>query len=185
MYMNYFSGKISFFSFYLMLAFSLFSYTSCQKDTAAKADQMMEEDAQQIAPAVAMTDTFQIVITRGGGFTGQVKGFSLSSTGEVRHWQKMPGGEEEIVWETTVERDSIHIFQKELLASGAMEEKLESPGNVTTAIQYHADDVVRSWMWGGHAEAKEFHGRLRELWSSIHGWCRRINIGDGNHSDSK
>jgi len=118
------------------------------------------------ASKAAEQDPYQIMLWQGGGFTGLVSGFTLSSTkGDVTHWQRFPGQPDSILWKETANSAEIQKLKIQLEESGALEMKAEETGNMTAGASFQTKEIVYRWTW-------KHTGSNDDIPESIRGWFK-------------
>lgn len=90
--------------------------------------------------------TFDIELTHGGGFTGQVTGVRLGHDGVVQAFRQLPGTAEQVV-----EEGRLMQQQARALATGLQESigdwTHSESGNMTSTLTLTVGDSVRTWSW--------------------------------------
>ncbi|HEX9972078.1 MAG TPA: hypothetical protein VGD14_08420 [bacterium] len=90
---------------------------------------------------------YQITLWQGGGFTGLATGFTLSSAGEVTHWQRLPGQSDSVLWIMKGYSSEIQKLRSQLDQSGVLEMKYDVTGNMTAGISYEKENKKYIWTW--------------------------------------
>jgi hypothetical protein len=117
------------------------------------------------ASKAAEQEPYQITLWHGGGFTGLASGFTLSSNGEVTHWQRFPGQSDSIVWKGTASLAEIQKLKSQLAESGALEMISEETGNMTAGVSYETKETVHRWTW-------KYTSSDEDIPESIRGWFK-------------
>ena len=112
---------------------------------------------------------YQITLSRGGGFTGLVRGYHLYEGGKVEAWSRMPGSRDSLLWQTKVHPDSVKQIRDGLESSGALATIHRRSGNMTTSVAYTTDDTSFSWSWGDSAPKN-----LKEWYQQAHRFCAHL-----------
>ena len=108
---------------------------------------------------------FEITISRGGGFTGLVRGYHLHDDGRVVAWSRMPGQPDSVLWQTQSHPDSVGRLRAGLERSGTLGRTYRLASNMTTAITYSAGDSSYTWSWGqaGPKKLHDWYDRARQF----------------------
>ena len=142
----------------LFIILSLVLITGCNSKNKKSAVELS-------ARAAAEQEPYQITLWQGGGFTGLASGFTLSSNGEVTHWQRFPGQSDSILWKETGNFAEIQKLKNQLEESGALEMKAEETGNMTAGASYETKETVYRWTW-------KQTGSDDDIPESIRGWFK-------------
>jgi hypothetical protein len=148
------------------IAISLaFASVSCQKQTA--------KGPSAAAPqAIAPPQPFTLTLSSGGGFAGLYQGFTLTSAGEVRAWERRPGAAESPVWKAQGNPDSILAFARDLDKSLGVD--LHGTGNMTTRILYALPDSTYQWSISGAGPSPDAPEPFRTWYARAEGYCRGL-----------
>ena len=171
LFSQYLSGKnqIDRFRFILILLLSVILISGCnsknQKSASAlNTNRSMEQRA------------YQITLWQGGGFTGLTTGFTLSSTGEVTHWQLFPGQPDSVLWIMKGYSSEIKKLRNQLEESGALEMKYAETGNMTAGINYETKGEKYAWTWNQTGAEKDIPGPLRSCYQNAMNFCQSLQL---------
>ena len=112
---------------------------------------------------------FQISLSRGGGFTGLVRGYRLHANGQVEAWQSRPGQPAKVTWQQQVDITRVRAVQEDLEATGVLGAVHSNTGNMTTRVTYDLPDTIYSWSWTGDPPAE-----LAAWYSETRQWCAAL-----------
>ena len=121
-------------------------------------------------------DTFQIKLWQGGGFTGLTTGFTLSSAGEVTHWQRFPGQSDSVLWIVKGHSSDIQKLRSQLEASGALEMKYAETGNMTASVSFEKKDEKYTWTWNQTGAEKDIPEPLRSWYQNALDFCQSLQL---------
>ncbi len=122
-------------TFFVTALTALFSL-ACQKPIA-------KTPGQEVIQNMPTSKPFTLTLSTGGGFSGLVEGYTLTSQGEVRAWKKRPGAPETTQWTKKDAPDSAMALAKSLQEFLSVD--LQETGNMTTTIRYTVADST--WHW--------------------------------------
>ena len=117
---------------------------------------------------------YQITLWQGGGFTGLTTGFTLSSTGEVTRWQRLPGQSDSVLWIMKGYSSEIQKLRSQLEESGALEMKYDDTGNITVGISYNKKDEKYLWTWNQTGVKTDVPEPLRNWYQNAMDFCRSL-----------
>lgn len=160
----------------LMLFAALFP--ACQKKVV-KDSAPGPGAAQSIPPERA--ETFAITIASGGGFTGRYTGYSLQSTGTVRHWEKRGAGAESTLWAADVPPGRVLEFRKALEQGGALAVTRRESGNMTTTVKLELPDTLLIWSWPGDGVDETTPEPFRAWYPQVLIFC--MSLEDRSHQE--
>ena len=124
------------------------------------------------AEAVAEQEPFQITLWQGGGFTGLASGFTLSSNGDVTHWQRFSGQSDSILWMGTGNLVEIQKLKSQLEESGALEMKVEESGNMTAGASYETKETGYRWTWKQSGFDDDIPELIRDWFKDAINFCQ-------------
>jgi hypothetical protein len=164
--------RVSIFFFILVvIAFASHCKKKMGRAPEAKTSAPAIETAK-VAPAAA--DTFKISFSRGGGFTGLVRGYTLYSDGVVQHWQRMPAGPDSILWTMTVEPAQIQAFKQQLHDTGMLEKTLDETGNLTTVVLLESPRDHYRWSWSGVSPPEALPPAFKAWCDNMEAFCKNL-----------
>lgn len=169
-----------------LLACILFaaSFSSCQRKamqpspgsesgSAASANSAANSESNSAATAPAVPP-FTLSLSSGGGFTGSYSGFTLSSDGSVRQWERRGAGSDSILWETRIPAARIIGFKNRLEQSGALGIGLRETGNMTTQVKLVLPDTLHVWSWSGADAAETAPEPFRSWYPEVRDFCAAL-----------
>lgn len=148
-----------------VVGIALLSFMACQKQVAKSPGPNAFEGA--VSP-----QSFTLSLVSGGGFAGLYQGFTLTSEGEVKAWQKRSVAPESITWTIRDKPDSILVFAKALEAF--MGTDLKETGNMTTRIQFALPDSTYNWSISGAGPSAEAPEPFRTWYARAEAYCRGL-----------
>ena len=104
-------------------------------------------DKAKVPSGENMQNDFTLILQEGGGFSGQMNGYTITGNGKIQHWRQFPGKEKTILWETSVDPATVEQFRLELEKSGALQHPLNKTGNMTTSVVFIRKDEKFVWSW--------------------------------------
>lgn len=118
-------------------------------------------------------EPFTLSLSSGGGFSGLVEGFTLTSQGQVTAWQKLPGNPETTLWSKKGDSDSAIALVESLKSFLAVD--LKETGNVTTRISLVLPDT--SWLWSksGSVAASDVPEPFQTWYARAESYCLSLN----------
>ena len=166
----------------LILCAALLS--SCQRKAfqpAAHGSAAMPDSSSasfaSVDSAVPVTpEPFSFSLSSGGGFTGQVSGFTLASDGTVKEWERRGAGADSTLWETRIPAGRILDFRKRLEQGGAKGISLQGSGNMTTVVKLRLPDTLYLWSWSGAGAdvAESVPEPFRSWYPEVRGFCENL-----------
>ncbi len=117
---------------------------------------------------------YQIIIWKGGGFSGQVSGFTLSSNGEVTRWQRFPGQSDTILWKGAASLAEIQKIRSQLEQSMALEMKADVTGNMTAGVSYTTKETALRWTWRYTGSDDSIPEAIRSWFKEAMAFCRAL-----------
>ena len=121
-------------------------------------------------------EVFQITLWQGGGFTGLTTGFTLSSAGEVTHWQRFPGQSDSALWIMKGLSSEIQKLRDQLEETGALEIKYAETGNMTTGISYEKKAEKYFWTWKQTGNETDVPESLRSWYQNAMDFCQSLQL---------
>ncbi|MDB5102923.1 MAG: hypothetical protein JWP91_612 [Fibrobacteres bacterium] len=144
---------------------SLIGSMACQKQAA-------KSPRPDASAASESPKPFTLTLASGGGFSGLIQGYTLSSAGEVKAWRKFPGGPDSITWAKRTGPDSILVLAKALEAFEGID--LKEAGNMTTRIEYALPDTAYRWSISGAGPSPEAPEPFRTWYARAEAYCRGL-----------
>lgn len=117
---------------------------------------------------------FQITLWQGGGFTGSTTGFTISSNGEVAHWQRFGGQSDTTLWMVNGYLAEVQNLKNRLEQSGMLELKYADTGNMTAGIKYEIRNQQYIWTWNLSGVDSDIPEPLREWYRHARDFCQSI-----------
>ena len=139
--------------FIWVLIFTSLKITSCNSKKSKAFD------SQQLYIA----EDFNITYSEGGGITGLIEIYHLSSSGAIEHFRTLPGQQDSLIWSKEVETTELVELQQSLLESNILNETLNEKGNMTTKLTYTTADTSYSFTWAGTGSMSDISEELK-LW---------------------
>jgi hypothetical protein len=115
---------------------------------------------------LALVEPFDIIYSEGGGLTGLVESYHLSSSGSIDFMQKRPGQQDSLVWSKQVPANELVKLQQSLLSSTILNQPLNSKGNMTSYLTYTTADSTYSLSWpmsNAPEELSQWIGQLKNV----------------------
>lgn len=151
----------------LFVILVLFLITGCNSKNKKSAVEMNASSAVE-------QESYQITLWQGGGFTGLTSGFTLSSTGEVIHWQRFPGQPDSILWKGTRSQVEIQKLKSQLEQSGALKLKADETGNMTAGVSYKMNETVYRWTWKKIGSDDDIPELIRDWFKDALNFCQSL-----------
>jgi hypothetical protein len=117
---------------------------------------------------------FSFSLSSGGGFTGQISGFTLASDGTVKEWERRGAGADSTLWETRIPAGRILDFRKRLEQGGAKGISLQGSGNMTTLVKLQLPDTLYLWSWSGTGVSESVPEPFRSWYPEVRGFCENL-----------
>lgn len=137
--------------FLVSLIFTALVSTSCNsKKSKAVSSQQLD-----------MTEPFDITYSEGGGLTGLVEFYHITSTGTVEFFQKRPGQQDSLMWSKEVPTHELAKLQQSLVSSTILDQPLNDKGNMTSSLTYATADTSYSLFWSGAGAASDVSPELK------------------------
>ena len=115
----------------------------------------------------AQQPAFQLEIAEGGGYTGSVRGYTISSNGEVTHWQKL-GRSDSVLSVSRIPVSDVERLSSLLESGNLPGDGYSMSGNVTRVITLKRDDGTKSWTWCPYMSAVSPQAKsLNEVYKKI------------------
>lgn len=121
--------------------------------------------------AKTQAEEFSITVMEGGGFTGMVNGFTLSSDGKVTGWKQAGAGQRTVDWETTADVEPINKLRMELDKSGLMGSNIENPGNMSKTVILEKEGTRQRWVWSSQDDVPE---DASKWYRAVNEFCRQL-----------
>ncbi|UCE07722.1 MAG: hypothetical protein JSW07_06740 [bacterium] len=169
LFTQYFSNKNQkdSFRFILILLLSVVFISGCNSKHKKSAMQLSANSATG-------QESYQITLWQGGGFTGLTTGFTLSSAGEVTHWQRFPGQPDSALWVMKGYSSGIKRLRNQLEESGALEMKYAETGNMTAGINYETKGEKYIWTWNHTGVENDVPEPLRTWFQNAMDFCQSL-----------
>jgi hypothetical protein len=117
-------------------------------------------------------DEFQITMMNGGGFSGEVTGYNIFSTGKVEYWRRSLAQKDMVLWQEAVSQGDIIKLRDGLLQSGMLASEMQKTGNMTTTVVYQTVDQSHRWSWESGTQLPD---TVQEWYDSLEQFCQRIS----------
>ncbi len=155
------------FRFILILLLSVLLIPGCNSKNKKSASELNINSAME-------QEAYQITLWQGGGFTGLTTGFTLSSGGEVAHWQRFPGQSNTALWIVSGYLPEIQKLRRQLEESGVLEMTYTEPGNMTAGINYETKDKKYLWTWNQTGIENDIPEPLRRWYQNAMDFCQSL-----------
>lgn len=116
-------------------------------------------------------EAYKITLWQGGGFTGLTTGFTLSSAGEVTHWQRFPGQSDSLLWIVKGYLSEIKNLRSQLEEVGVLEMEYAETGNMTAGINFETKGEKYAWTWKQTGAKKDIPEPLRTWYQNAMDFC--------------
>lgn len=131
------------------------------------------QTAEQWGARPEETGSFHITISSGGGFTGMVTGYTLSSDGRLTQWQRHPSGGDSVLHETHVDPRQVATFKGDLEKAGMFTYQLNGTGNVTRYVTFSTSDTTYRWSWPAGAPSTKVPSKVVRWFHKIETFCKQ------------
>ena len=115
----------------------------------------------------AKIDSFNIIISNGGGFTGLKNGYTLNSAGVVKRWRQLSFVNDTTIWKVQTDGIKIKDFRKKLVNSGILEKQYKDTGNITFVLSYQIPDTTYTWSWNGKNGGENVPSEIKDWFKDI------------------
>ncbi len=112
-------------------------------------------------------DSFNIIISNGGGFTGLKNGYTLNSAGVVKRWRQLSFVKDTTIWKVQTDGIKIKDFRKKLVNSGILKKQYKDTGNITFVLSYQIPDTTYTWSWNGKNGGKNVPTEIKDWFKDI------------------
>ncbi len=116
-------------------------------------------------------DSFNIVISSAGGFTGLGSGYTLTSNGRVKHWKQLSFVKDTTLWERDTNLSKIVDFKNQLDTCGILQKAYGETGNMTTSLNYNLQDTSYSWTWEGKGTNSNIPIEINDWFKNVLIFC--------------
>ena len=134
-------------------------------------------DAAQNKDEVLFTQPFEISLSTGGGVSGLVNGYILSSDGSIKRFSKWPGKDREMEAVGSLDLRELLAIKNEVDEKKLFELNIKDYGNMTTYL--HVTDGNRSTVLNWTSDGSELESvptTLRDLISKIQKVTSRFDV---------
>ena len=115
----------------------------------------------------AKVDSFNIIISNGGGFTGLKNGYTLNSAGVVKRWRQLSFVNDTTIWKVQTDGIKIKDFRKKLVNSGILKKQYKDTGNITFVLSYRIPDTTYTWSWNGKNGGENVPSEIKNWFKDI------------------
>ena len=115
----------------------------------------------------AKIDSFNIIISNGGGFTGLKNGYTLNSAGVVKRWRQLSFVNDTTIWKVQTDGIKIKDFRNKLVNSGILEKQYKDTGNITFVLSYQIPDTTYTWSWNGKNGGENVPSEIKNWFKDI------------------
>ncbi len=115
----------------------------------------------------AKVDSFNIIISNGGGFTGLKNGYTLNSAGVVKRWRQLSLVNDTTIWKVQTDGIKIKDFRNKLVNSGILEKQYKDTGNITFVLSYQIPDTTYTWSWNGKNGGENVPSEIKDWFKDI------------------
>jgi len=139
--------------------------TACNS-TETKSDYSKEIQGSRIS------DTYQLTLWYGGGFTGLTEGFTMTSDGNIQQWQSIPGKSRIIQWTVTGHLSEINQLHDRFINIQSLGQEFSQTGNMTSGIIYKINEKTFTWTWDQANKKNEAIKSLQDWYQHAIKFCR-------------
>lgn len=134
-------------------------------------------DAAQKNDTALFTQPFEISLSTGGGVSGLVNGYILSSDGSIKRFSKWPGKDREVEAVGSLDLRDLLAIKHEVDEKKLFELNLKDYGNMTTYLHVTDGDhsTVLNWKSDG-SELESVPSTLRDIISKIQKVTSRFEV---------
>ena len=118
--------------------------------------------------------SFILTLSKGGGFSGLTRGYTLYPNGRIERWQQFPLRDRTISASRDIDPNRVADFKQKLEATGILEVTLQATGNITTRVQYEIDQEQHTWSWADNSDTRTAPVALREWYGSVWQFCSQL-----------
>lgn len=150
----------------LFILFLLFATLNGCKSKDIKPNQIKTDVTGAIKQATKV-DSFKIIISNGGGFTGLKNGYTLNSAGIVKRWRQLSLVKDTTIWKVQTDGIKINNFKDQLVDSGILEKQYNDTGNITFILSYKLPDTTYRWSWNGKNGGENVPAEIKDWFKDI------------------
>jgi len=161
----YYFNKLKYLTIFLVI-FLLFTTLNGCKSKDIKPNQIKTDITEAINQATKV-DSFKIIISNGGGFTGLKNGYTLNSAGIVKRWRQLSFVKDTTIWKVQTDGIKINNFKNKLVNSGILEKQYNDIGNITFILSYQLPDTTYHWSWNGKNGGKNVPAEIKDWFKNI------------------
>jgi len=159
---------ISISTFFFILALQI----SCNSDTLKNRD--IKSTIIGTLQKETQVDSFSIIISNTGGFTGLGNGYTLSSDGTVKHWKQLSFVKDTTLWERKADLNEVINFKNQLDTCGILQKQFNGTDNITTRLVYNLKDTSYTWTWKGKGASKNIPTEINNWYKKIISFLKNI-----------
>ena len=151
----------------LLLALTL--QIGCNSDALEK--QNIKSTISETLQDETQIDSFSIVISSAGGFTGLGSGYTLTSNGTVKSWKQLSFVKDTTLWERKSDLSKILDFKNQLDNCGILQKDYSGTGNMTTSLNYNLQDTSYIWTWEGKRIDSNIPEEINDWFKDVLSFC--------------
>ncbi|MCP5064391.1 MAG: hypothetical protein GY936_18275 [Ignavibacteriae bacterium] len=160
-------SSIASFAFLLALTLQIGCNSETMKEQGVKS--VISETLQK----ETQIDSFSIIVSSAGGFTGLGSGYTLTSNGKVKHWKQLSFVKDTTLWERESDLSKIVDFKNQLDTCGILQKDYRGTGNMTTSLNYNLQDTSYTWTWEGKGNSSNIPEEINDWFKDLLVFCAK------------